>query len=112
MNEIYTLQRGRTPLLLSLPHAGTLIPEAIAARLAADGAALVAQEAVTLSTTPALVDGRLQPRPLSLRVFLARTETGWHAMPGGFARIGASPDPKALAMQHGGSAADVWIVSP
>lgn len=84
----------------------------LAARLAADGAALVAQEAVTLSTTPALVDGRLQPRPLSLRVFLARTETGWQAMPGGFARIGASPDPKALAMQHGGSAADVWIVSP
>ena len=84
----------------------------LAARLEAEGGALVAQEAVTLSTTPALVDGRLQPRPLSLRVFLARTETGWQVMPGGFARIGASPDPKALAMQHGGSAADVWIVSP
>jgi len=33
MNDIYTLQRGTTPLLLSLPHAGTLIPPAIAARL-------------------------------------------------------------------------------
>ncbi len=33
VNEIYTLQRGRTPLLLSLPHAGTHIPEAIAERL-------------------------------------------------------------------------------
>lgn len=85
--------------------------EALRRRLAAEGPALVAQEAVTLSTTPALVDGRLQPRPLSLRVFLARTAEGWQVMPGGFARIGASPDPKALAMQHGGAAADVWIVS-
>ena len=91
--------------------AADLSPAELAARLAADGAALVAQEAVTLSTTPALVEGWLQPRPLSLRVFLARTETGWQVMPGGFARIGASPDPKALAMQNGGSAADVWIVS-
>jgi N-formylglutamate deformylase len=34
MNQrIYTLQRGRTPLLVSLPHAGTHIPSAIAGRL-------------------------------------------------------------------------------
>jgi uncharacterized circularly permuted ATP-grasp superfamily protein len=40
--------------------------------LQADGAQLVGQEVVTLSTTPAFVDGRLVPRPMSLRVFLAR----------------------------------------
>ena len=33
MSETYTLQRGSTPLLLSLPHAGSHIPGAIAARL-------------------------------------------------------------------------------
>ena len=34
MNDpVYTLQRGRTPLLVSLPHAGTHIPPALAARL-------------------------------------------------------------------------------
>lgn len=33
MNDIYTLHRGRTPLLLSLPHAGSLIPPAIAQKL-------------------------------------------------------------------------------
>jgi len=84
----------------------------LAERLSAHGADLVAQEAVTLSTTPALVDGKLAPRPLILRVFLARTPKGWQVMPGGFARIGATPHPKAVAMQRGGSAADVWIVSP
>ena len=33
MNDIYTLHRGRTPLLLSLPHAGTHLPPAIAQAL-------------------------------------------------------------------------------
>ncbi len=83
----------------------------VAAWLEAEGPRLVGQEAVTLSTTPAFVDGRLAPRPMSLRVFLARTATGWRVMPGGFARIGRTPDPTAIAMQRGGSAADVWIVS-
>jgi uncharacterized circularly permuted ATP-grasp superfamily protein/uncharacterized alpha-E superfamily protein len=88
-----------------------LTADALAARLEAEGARLVAQEAVTLSTTPALEDGKLVPRPMTLRVFLARTPEGWTVMPGGFARIGARPDPAAVAMQHGGSAADVWVVS-
>lgn len=92
--------------------AAALDPGRLAARLAQDGARLVAQEAVTLSTTPALVDGRPVPRPMTLRVFLARTAAGWVAMPGGFARIGARPDAAAIAMQRGGSAADVWVVGP
>lgn len=78
--------------------------------LETEGEALVGQEAVTLSTTPAHVDGQLVPRPMSLRVFLARTEKGWEVMSGGFARIGGSDEVGALAMQSGGRAADVWIV--
>jgi len=85
--------------------------QSIAEWLASDGAKLVGQEAVTLSTTPAFVDGRLTPRPMSLRVFAARTRDGWQIMPGGFARIGAGDNVAAIAMQAGGSAADVWIVS-
>ncbi len=83
----------------------------IAEWLSAEGARLVGQEAVTLSTTPAYVDGRLVPRPMSLRVFAARTRDGWQIMPGGFARISSGSDVSAITMQEGGSAADVWIVS-
>lgn len=75
-----------------------------------DAANLVGQEAVTLSTTPALIDGQLVPRPMVVRVFAARTPQGWTVMPGGYARIGRTEDPTALAMQKGGSVADVWIV--
>ena len=64
--------------------------------LEADGPSLVGQEAVMLSTTPAFVDGRLLPRPMSLRVFLARTPQGWQVMQGGFARIGQ----RARAERH------------
>lgn len=91
---------------LHAPHDAPL-----AERLDRDGGLLIGQEAVTLSTTPAWVDGRLEPRPMSLRVFLARTAQGWQVMPGGYARIGRSDDPTAIAMQRGGSVADVWIVS-
>lgn len=85
--------------------------DSIADWLATDGHKLVGQEVVTLSTTPAWVNGKLMPRPMSLRVFAARTDRGWQIMPGGFARIGSGDDVAAIAMQSGGSAADVWIVS-
>ncbi|KUF12470.1 circularly permuted type 2 ATP-grasp protein [Pseudoponticoccus marisrubri] len=78
--------------------------------LEAEGSQLVGQEAVTLSTTPAMIDGALVPRPMVMRVFAARTRDGWTVMPGGYARIGRTEDPTALALQDGGSVADVWIV--
>ncbi len=79
--------------------------------LAGNAEDLVAKELVTLSTTPVHQDGKLVPRPMSLRVYLARTENGWQAMPGGFARVGASTDTLAVSMRNGGAAADVWIAS-
>ncbi|SNR65817.1 hypothetical protein EYF88_15595 [Paracoccus sediminis] len=94
-----------------LVRAAALSPEDLDRRLSDRGGDLVAQETVTLSTTPALVAGRLVPRPMTLRVYLARVPDGWAVMPGGFARIGAGADVSAIAMQEGGGAADVWVVS-
>jgi uncharacterized circularly permuted ATP-grasp superfamily protein/uncharacterized alpha-E superfamily protein len=85
---------------------------ALIGKLTEAGADFVGQEAVTLSTTPVYAHGRLEPRPASLRVYLARTAEGWTVMPGGFARVGLAGDTTALAMQRGGQAADVWVVSP
>ncbi len=79
--------------------------------LDAEGPMLVGQEAVTLSTTPVQTENGLAPRPMSVRVFLARTSRGWRLMPGGYARIGRTQDATAIALQRGGSVADVWIVS-
>ncbi|SFK10675.1 circularly permuted type 2 ATP-grasp protein [Celeribacter neptunius] len=81
-----------------------------------EGDRLVGQEAVTLSTTPAWQEdgaggGSVVPKPMTVRVFAARTSSGWKFMKGGYARIGRSGDSTALAMQRGGSVADVWVVS-
>ncbi len=77
----------------------------------AEGSGLAAQEVVSLSTAPALVDGKLVARPMSLRVFVARTRDGWVVMPGGFARIGHSAESADISMQRGGAVSDVWVVS-
>jgi len=75
------------------------------------GVDFVAQEAVTLSTTPVWDNGALVPRPFSLRLLLARTGDGWRVMPGGFVRIADEPDARAVTLQHGGRTADAWVLS-
>ncbi len=72
---------------------------------------LVGKELVTLSTTPVYENGALVPRPMTIRVFLARGLQGWTVMPGGFARVGKGSDTAAISMRNGGSVADVWVVS-
>ncbi len=71
----------------------------------------VAQEAVTLSTTPVWRDGRLQPRPFTLRLYLARTRDGWQVMPGGFVRIAENADARAVSLQRGDLTADAWVLT-
>jgi uncharacterized alpha-E superfamily protein len=46
-----------------------------------------------------------------LRVFAAATPHGWEIMPGGFCRISAQPDARAISMREGVQSADVWVLS-
>jgi uncharacterized circularly permuted ATP-grasp superfamily protein/uncharacterized alpha-E superfamily protein len=75
------------------------------------GVDIVLQEAVRLSTLPVWRDGKLEPRPFILRVFLAKHGDGWAVMPGGFVRIGDPDDVYAISLQRGALTADVWIPS-
>lgn len=84
---------------------------ALLERIRSNGVDYVGQEQVQLSTAPVYLDGKLQPRPITLRVYAARTQEGWTIMPGGFARVGSTPNTTAMAMQQGGQAADVWVIS-
>ena len=61
------------------------------------GIDFVAQEAVTLSTTPVWNNGQLVPRPFILRLLLAKTDDGWRVMPGGFVRIADDLDARAVS---------------
>jgi uncharacterized circularly permuted ATP-grasp superfamily protein/uncharacterized alpha-E superfamily protein len=75
------------------------------------GIDFVAKEAVTLSTTPMWRNGRLEPRPFTLRLFLARTTEGWRVMPGGFVRVADDVDARAVSLQRGGRTGDAWVLS-
>lgn len=71
----------------------------------------VGQEVVKLSTTPAIVDGRLTPLPFTLRLFVARDEAGaWRVMPGAFARLAGHGDIRAALMGQGDMSADMCVV--
>ncbi len=85
--------------------------DALRARIEARGMDYVGQEVVRLSTTPVFQNGRLQPRPMTLRVFAAATPDGWKVMPGGFCRISDEPDARAVSMRSGVRSSDVWVTS-
>lgn len=70
-----------------------------------------AQEIINLSTTPALIEDRFEPRPFTLRAFVARGDDGqWVVMPGGFARLSSSGKIASTLMGEGDLSADVCVV--
>jgi uncharacterized circularly permuted ATP-grasp superfamily protein/uncharacterized alpha-E superfamily protein len=75
------------------------------------GVDYVVQEAVTLSSMPVWRDGNLQPRPFTLRLFIAKVGEGWQVMPGGFVRIAESADARAVTLQRGAATADAWVLT-
>jgi uncharacterized circularly permuted ATP-grasp superfamily protein/uncharacterized alpha-E superfamily protein len=84
--------------------------EALRTHLERRGMDVVAQEEPPLSTLPVWRDGKLEPRPFALRVFVARGPQGWAVMPGGFCRVSERDDVRAVVMDQGTRSADVWVV--
>jgi uncharacterized circularly permuted ATP-grasp superfamily protein/uncharacterized alpha-E superfamily protein len=80
-------------------------------RLTVRGHGYVAQEVMTLSTTPVWVDGRLEPRSMSVRAFLAAKDDTYVVMPGGLTRVAASRDAHAIALHRGQGTKDTWVLS-
>lgn len=101
------------------PHDNPVLPAGLAedarAALARDiqtrGLDYVGQEVVKLSTMPVYEDGRLEPRPFTLRVYAAMTPDGWQVMPGGFCRVSDRSDVRAISMREGVRSADVWVLA-
>jgi uncharacterized circularly permuted ATP-grasp superfamily protein/uncharacterized alpha-E superfamily protein len=93
---------------------GGLEPERRARILASiedRGIDFVLQDTARLSTMPVWCDGRLEPRPFTLRVFLARRGDSFAVMPGGFVRIGNPGDAYAISLQRGALTADALVRS-
>jgi uncharacterized circularly permuted ATP-grasp superfamily protein/uncharacterized alpha-E superfamily protein len=71
----------------------------------------VAQEEVSLSTTPSFIDGVIEPRFAALRAFLIADGKDYKVMQGGLTRSSAVKGKFEISNQLGGISKDTWIIS-
>jgi uncharacterized circularly permuted ATP-grasp superfamily protein/uncharacterized alpha-E superfamily protein len=71
----------------------------------------VAQEEVSLSTTPAFVNGTIEPRYAAIRAFLIAEGDNYKVMQGGLTRSSAVKDKFEISNQLGGISKDTWIIT-
>ena len=69
------------------------------------------QEHVHLSTTPSLIDGKLEPRRAILRSFLFAEKDGYAVMPGGLTRCAGERGELTISIQDGGVSKDTWVLA-
>ena len=72
----------------------------------------VGQEYIHFSTTPSLVEGKLEPRRTILRFFLFSEKDGYAVMPGGLTRCEGERGELTVSIQEGGVSKDTWILAP
>lgn len=99
-------RQAASPGEFTLRAAGLAGP-APARHAAADPRALAAVARPVASLAPTLVGERLEPRPVSLRLFLLHDGQGWRCLPGGLARVADPAAPEA----GGELSKDVWVLS-
>ena len=71
----------------------------------------VAQEEVSLSTTPSFINGVIEPRFAALRAFLIADGEDYKVMQGGLTRSSAVKGKFEISNQLGGISKDTWIIS-
>jgi uncharacterized circularly permuted ATP-grasp superfamily protein/uncharacterized alpha-E superfamily protein len=71
----------------------------------------VAQEEVSLSTTPAFINGTIEPRYAALRAFLIADGDDYKLMQGGLTRSSVVKDKFEISNQLGGISKDTWIIT-
>ena len=70
----------------------------------------VAQEVLSLSTTPTWNGSKMEPRSLVWRAFAIAQGDGFATMPGGLARVSPEPQRWLVTMRSGGISKDTWVL--
>ncbi|MGA9639684.1 circularly permuted type 2 ATP-grasp protein [Flavobacterium sp.] len=71
----------------------------------------VAQEEVSLSTTPSFIDGKLVPRFAAMRAFIIFDGNEYKVMPGGLTRSAYIKGKFEISNHLGGLSKDTWIIT-
>ncbi|MEM7347174.1 MAG: circularly permuted type 2 ATP-grasp protein, partial [Chloroflexota bacterium] len=72
----------------------------------------VGQEQVSFSTTPSLINGKLEPRHAVVRCFSVASRDGYTVMPGGLTRSAPVKGGYVVSNRAGGISKDTWVQTP
>ena len=103
-------QLGSRPLFG--PEMSNAELETLRAQIIAEPHLYVGQEYIHFSTTPSLIEGKLEPRRAILRAFLFAEKGGYAVMPGGLTRCESKTEELTVSIQNGGVSKDTWILAP
>jgi len=81
------------------------------ARINANPSNYVGQQCVSFSSTPSLLDGKLEPRQSIIRSFMVARDTDYLVMPGGLTRVAVNPNIPSVSNQVGGISKDTWVMA-
>jgi uncharacterized circularly permuted ATP-grasp superfamily protein len=76
----------------------------------ADPASYVAQETISLSTHPTVVDGRLEPRHVDLRPFAVGGGEEAAVVPGALTRVAFAAGELVVNSSRNGGGKDTWVM--
>lgn len=93
------------------PSAGEREIEAFRERILADPRGYIAQEVVSLSRHPTLVDDHVEGRHVDLRPFVISGETV-QVVPGGLTRVALRRGSLVVNSSQGGGSKDTWVLAP
>jgi carboxylate-amine ligase len=92
------------------PRASAAEREAVARAVAARPYAFIAQETVCLSRHPTVIDGRLEPRHVDLRMFAFAAGEDVRVMPGGLTRVALEAGSLVVNSSREGGGKDTWVL--
>jgi carboxylate-amine ligase len=93
------------------PHAKPEDVEAARREVISDPSGWVAQPMVCLSTHPTVVNGRLEPRHIDLRPFVALTADGPALLPAALTRVAFDPGALVVNTSQNGGGKDTWVMA-
>ncbi len=92
------------------PHAEAEDIEATRSAVVASPGEYIAQELITLSCHPTVIDGRLEPRHVDLRPFVFLGPDGAGVLPGGLTRVAFDEGALVVNSSQNGGAKDTWVI--
>jgi uncharacterized circularly permuted ATP-grasp superfamily protein len=91
------------------PHATKAELDECRAKLIADPANYISQPCISLSVSPTLIDGAVEPRHVDLRPFAITGKDTW-VLPGGLTRVALRRGSLVVNSSQGGGSKDTWVL--